>query len=139
MLLLYMELVVEDDQNDERRVHFAEGVKEKEADKEIKRNHARRTLQTIDRGMQLTYEDILAKTGVRIAPAAPAAAPTAAPHESAAIQNSYIHNKYFNKQVSAEPEVRRPTTVNEYALMILHDMRQQQRMRKMKPTRMAYK
>ena len=51
--------------------------------------------------------------------------------------NSYIYNKYFNNDLSkAEPTVRVPKTLEEYRDMLIHDIRQKQRIKQIKSTKL---
>jgi hypothetical protein len=51
--------------------------------------------------------------------------------------NSYIYNKYFNNDLSkSESTVRVPKTLDEYRDMLIHDIRQKQRIKQIKSTKL---
>jgi hypothetical protein len=52
-------------------------------------------------------------------------------------QNTYIHNKYFNKDVKEESQVRVPKNVYEYRNMLINDIIQRQRIKQLKSTRLV--
>jgi hypothetical protein len=51
-------------------------------------------------------------------------------------QNSYIYNKYFKNELQQENEVKVPQTVKEYKLMLIQDIIQKERIRRMKSTKL---
>jgi hypothetical protein len=53
------------------------------------------------------------------------------------IQNSYIHNKYFNNENQAKPQVRVPKSLQEYRNMLIHDIIQKQKIKQLKSTKLV--
>lgn len=51
-------------------------------------------------------------------------------------QNSYIYNKYFNNEVTTNPSVRKPQTIQEYRDMLIHDIIQKHKVKQIKSTKL---
>jgi hypothetical protein len=52
-------------------------------------------------------------------------------------QNSYIYNKYFSNEKTEEPSVRVPRNVYEYRNMLIQDIIQKQKIRRLKSTKLV--
>jgi hypothetical protein len=51
-------------------------------------------------------------------------------------QNTYIHNKYFNKDPVESPSIRVPKNVYEYRNMLIQDILQRQKIKQLKSTKL---
>jgi hypothetical protein len=51
-------------------------------------------------------------------------------------QNSYIYNKYFSNEKPEEPNIRVPRNVYEYRNMLIHDIIQKQKIKRLKSTKL---
>ena len=51
-------------------------------------------------------------------------------------QNSYIYNKYFSNEKTEEPNIRVPRNVYEYRNMLIQDIIQKQKIRRLKSTKL---
>jgi len=88
---------------------------------------------------KVSYDDILNKLGMFVADGelhlknnhAPEVRETVNPEK-----NSYIYNKYFNKEVKNEPNVRVPKNIYEYRDMLIQDIIQKQRIKQIKSTQL---
>lgn len=145
---------VQFDENGNKVVAIPSNQQQRRIDQQalyVQQQNARKILKEIDQGIQMTYDDILAKMGVRLPvrdgsrptaselgsrPTAPNLPPPQAPQP--AVQNSYIYNKYFNKAENNTPVIRRPTTLNEYAKMLVDDLKQQRKNKQIKPKKLVY-
>ena len=52
-------------------------------------------------------------------------------------ENSYIYNKYFSSSANEEPDIRVPKDINEYKKMLMLDIIQRIRIKRMKSTKLV--
>ena len=52
-------------------------------------------------------------------------------------ENSYIYNKYFSSSTNEEPDIRVPKDVNEYKRMLMQDIIQKIKIKRMKSTKLV--
>lgn len=102
-----------------------------------------------------TYDEILGKMGMAMAAdgkrvvlkstattatTATSTTPAFQPNPHPQISNSAIYNKYFSSQAMKSPYVapKRPTTLPEYAQMVLDDVRERERIKRVKSKKIIY-
>ena len=90
---------------------------------------------------QLTYEDILKKMGMFVKngqlylldeiqkPPQKKEEPT---YNNTNLQNHYIYNKYFSKEINKEPDIKRPQNIIEYRNMLIQNIIQKEKIKRIK-------
>lgn len=134
--------IIQRKQNNQRKqVQFEEHIKPMH--QSIPKQYAKmvRPKVTVEEP-KVSYDDILLKMGMFVADGKLHFNQNKNPNQienpvAQVPDNSYIYNKYFNSDLSkAEPTVRVPKNIQEYRDMLIHDIRQKQRIKQIKSTKL---